>query len=58
MLYNKNLKKIKKSKDCFTCDYFDRKNKKCKGIGKCCFEFDPKTQTAIDPITRLPIKFN
>ena len=33
-----------------------KKKKKCNGIGKCCFEFDPKTKTAIDPITKMPIK--
>lgn len=57
MLYNKELKKVKASSDCITCQHFDKKKKKCFGIGKCCFEFDPKTRTAIDPITRLPLKF-
>lgn len=58
MLYNNNLGKIKTSADCVACFYFDKKLKKCKGIGKCCFEFDEKTNTAIDPITKLPIKLN
>jgi hypothetical protein len=57
MLYNIKLKKVKKSSDCITCLYFDKKKKKCNGIGKNCFEYDPKTRTAIDPITKLPIKF-
>lgn len=56
MLYNKNLKKIKTSVDCLTCPNFDKKEKKCKGIGIVCFEYDPKTKTAIDPISKLPIK--
>jgi hypothetical protein len=56
MLYNKNLKKIKTSADCLTCPNFDKKEKKCKGIGIVCFEYDPKTKTAIDPISKLPIK--
>ena len=57
MLYNKELNKVKASSDCITCFYFDKKTKKCNGIGKNCFEFDAKTQTIFDPITKLPIKF-
>lgn len=57
MLYNKNLKRVQASSDCITCQHFDKKKKKCNGIGKNCFEYDPKTRTAIDPITKLPIKF-
>lgn len=56
MLYNKETKAVKKAEDCLTCPYFDRVLKKCKGIGKICFEFDVKTNTVIDPITKLPIK--
>lgn len=58
MLYNKQLKKVQASSDCITCPHFDKKKKKCLGIGKNCFEYDPKTRTAIDPITRLPIKLD
>ena len=58
MLYNNDLKKVQASSQCITCQHFDKKQKKCFGIGKCCFEFDPKTRTAIDPITRLPIKLD
>lgn len=58
MLYNNNLGKIKTSSDCITCFYFDKKLKKCSGIGKYCFEFDEKTNTAIDPVTKLSIKLN
>lgn len=56
MLYNNNRKKVKTALDCLTCEYFDQANKKCVGgIGKNCFEYDPKTQTIIDPKTKLPI---
>lgn len=55
MLYNIELKKVQSSKDCVTCKHFDRKRKKCLGVGKCCLEFDHKTQTIIDPITNLPL---
>lgn len=56
MLYNIKNKKIKKSIDCLKCEYFDKYNKKCVGIGKRCFEFDEKTRTIIDPITKLPMR--
>lgn len=56
MLYNKETNKIRKQTDCMTCQYFDKQEKRCRGLGKTCFEFDKKTQTIIDPITKLPIK--
>lgn len=56
MIYNIKKKKVKKSVDCLTCPYFDREKKKCNGIGKICFEYDEKTRTIIDPITKLPLK--
>lgn len=56
MLYNKELKKINTRTNCITCQYFDKVKKQCNGIGKNCFEFDAKTRTAIDPVTKLPIK--
>lgn len=58
MLYNKDLNKVRTKVDCQTCKYFDKKNKKCNGIGKACFEYDRKLGVCIDPITKLPIKFN
>lgn len=58
MIYNNNLKKIQASSQCITCEHFDKTKRQCFGIGKCCFEFDPKTRTAIDPITKLPIKLD
>lgn len=58
MLYNKDLKKVQASSHCITCPCFDSKQKKCNGLGKICFEIDPKTKTVIDPITKLPIKFD
>lgn len=56
MLYSRNSKKIQTRKECLTCEYFDKKKKHCNGIGKNCFEYDVKTQTAIDPVTKLPIR--
>ena len=56
MLYNIKRKKIQNSLDCLNCEHFDKTLKKCKGYGKRCFEFDPKTMTIIDPVTRVPIK--
>ena len=55
MLFNRNLNKIKQPIDCMSCEFFDKTQKKCNGLGRVCFEFDPKTQTCIDPITKLPI---
>lgn len=56
MLYNINKHTIKHSIDCLTCEHFNKKSKTCNGVGKVCFEFDQKTQTILDPITKLPIK--
>lgn len=57
MLYNKSKNNIQQTTDCLSCPYFDKYRKECiGGIGKNCFEYDPKTKTAIDPITKLPIK--
>ena len=56
MLYKKSEKRIRTSKDCIICPFFDTRLKKCNGIGKECFEYDEKTQTVIDPITKLAIK--
>lgn len=59
MLYNNEKKQIKVATDCLTCTFFDKKLKRCVGgLGKNCFEYDPKTHTAIDPKTKLPIKLN
>jgi hypothetical protein len=56
MLYNIEQKKIKTALDCCSCSHFDKKTKKCNGINKVCFEYDEKTKTVIDGITKLPIK--
>ena len=56
MLFNKEKGRPKNSLDCLTCPLFDEKNKKCMGIGKICFEYEPKTMTIIDPVTGLPLK--
>lgn len=58
MLYNQELRKVQRNSDCLTCSKFDRKTKKCNGIGKVCFEFDEKARIVIDPVTKLPIKIN
>lgn len=58
MLYNKDLNKIKTNADCISCPLFDKRTKKCNGFGKICFEFDIKTRTIIDPITKLPIRID
>lgn len=56
MLYNKDLGKVRASSDCITCKHFDKTQKKCTGIGVCCFEYDPSTSTIIDPVTQIPLK--
>lgn len=56
MLYNIELNRQQVNTDCLTCPHFDKDKKKCLGIGKVCFEFDPKTGTIYDPITKLPLK--
>jgi len=56
MLYNKELKKVKQDVDCLECPDYDKQEKRCKGIGKTCFGYDPITQTCIDPITGMAFK--
>ena len=56
MLYNISKSKVTTKVDCLTCQYFDKKKKVCNGLGKFCFEYDDKTRTIIDPITKLPLK--
>lgn len=59
MLYNKGKKKVQQAIDCLSCQHFDKRKKKCvDGIGKNCFEYDEKTRTVIDTVTKLPIRFN
>lgn len=58
MLYNNKKQRVQTNADCLSCPYFDKCTKKCKGLGKVCFEYDPKTMTAIDPVTHLAIKLN
>lgn len=55
MLFNCELGKEQNALQCLKCNYFDKKTKKCNGLGKNCFEYDEKTMTIIDPITRLPL---
>lgn len=56
MLYNRILNKIITNVDCMNCGDFDKATKRCSGFGKTCFEFDPKSKTCIDPVTKLPIR--
>lgn len=58
MLYNVEKKKIRESVDCVLCDKFNRTTKTCEGFGKVCFEYDEKTKTIVDPITKLPISIS
>ena len=58
MLYNKRRKKVQNALDCLSCEYFDKETKRFKGYGKNCFEYDPNTRTAFDPVTKLPIKLD
>lgn len=55
MLYNFEKRRIRTDVDCLTCEYFEKNEKKCNGCGKKCLEYDPKTKTVIDSITRLPL---
>ena len=56
MLYNIVKKKVITNADCLTCDNFDKFYKKCKGIGKSCFEYDKITNRIVDPVTKKTIK--
>lgn len=56
MLYNKELKRTPDIKDCYNCPHFDKKKKHCNGLNSTCFEYDEKTKTVIDGITKLPIQ--
>lgn len=56
MLWNKEKKAIRNPTDCITCKMFDKHEKRCKGLGAICFEYDPNTKTCIDPVTKLRTK--
>lgn len=55
MLYNILTKKVINLIDCNSCDKFDKKLKKCNGLNERCFEFDTKTKTIIDGVTKMPV---
>lgn len=56
MIYNMDKKRKQTNIDCLTCQYFDKQLKKCVGgIGAVCFEYDDKTMTILDPVTKLPL---
>ena len=56
MLYNIELKRVRKPLDCINCPHFNNQFKKCEGLNKTCFLYDEKTQTIIDGVTKLPLK--
>ena len=56
MLYNRDKNRVRLETDCFTCPQFDSRLKRCTGLNKVCFEYDPKTRTIIDGKTKLPLK--
>lgn len=56
MLYNINEKKKQNLIMCFDCKEFDSKLKKCNGLNKTCFEYDEKTNTIIDGVTKMPVR--
>lgn len=56
MLFNIEKDAVRTMVDCLECRFFDKNLKKCNGIGKICFEYDEKTKTLYDNITRLPMK--
>lgn len=62
MLYNKNLKRIKTSADCITCEHFDNTTKQCNGLNVTCFELKPDslddTQRILAELAELKDKVN
>lgn len=56
MLYNIEKKRVKKDIDCYSCEKYDARMKKCNGCNSICFEYDSLTNTIIDGITKMPIK--
>lgn len=62
MLYNKNLKRIKTSADCITCEHFDNKTKQCNGLDITCFELKAEslddTQRILAELAELKDKVN
>lgn len=58
MLFNIEKKEIFSQAQCLTCSHYNKKLKKCEGLNKVCFEYDEKTKTIIDGVTKLPLKTN
>lgn len=56
MLYNIEQKEIRNVETCKKCKHYNKTTHQCFGIGVACFEYDSKTQTIIDNITKMPIK--
>lgn len=51
-LFNTDKMKIHDETDCFTCEQFDKRLKKCNGLNKVCFEYDPDTNLITNSITK------
>ena len=58
MLYNIEKKKIQNALLCAKCPHQDKKTLDCNGLNKACFEYDEKTDTIIDGVTKLPLNLN
>lgn len=58
MLYNIEQNEKQSVLTCANCQYFDKKTLLCSGINKACFEYDEKTDTIIDGVTKLPLNLN
>lgn len=56
MLYNLEKKRVKELGDCAACPHFNQSDLRCEGLNKICFEYDAKTKTIIDGVTKLPLK--
>lgn len=54
MIYNIKLNRVVSLIDCAECK---EKNEKrlCNGFNKCCFEYDEKTKTIVDGVTKMPL---
>lgn len=56
MLYNTERKKVITRVDCLRCEHYNHRTGDCDGLNTVCFEYDPRTKTAIDGVTHLPIR--
>jgi hypothetical protein len=54
MIYNLKEDKEQNITQCVKCKYLG-KDKICRGLRKCCFEYNPITKNSIDQTTKLPL---